>query len=68
MEGTAHSSELADIYSKTLGLAREDLFSYLTEAISYDLDEESIKGLRLYYELASEAGLIQESRDLRFLD
>lgn len=68
VEGTAHSSELADIYSKTLGLAREDLFSYLTEAISYDLDEESIKGLRLYYELASEAGLIQESRDLRFLD
>lgn len=68
VEGTAHADELADLYSERLGLPRDDLFSYLTESISYDLDEESLRGLRLYYELASEVGLIQEARDIVFLD
>jgi chorismate dehydratase len=68
LEGMAHISELADIYAERLGLPRDDLFSYLTEAISYDLDEESLKGLRLYYELAAKSGLIQEPRDIEFLD
>ena len=66
VEGTAHADELADRYSQQLGLPRDDLFSYLTEAISYDLDEESLKGLRLYYELAREAELIPEARELVF--
>ena len=68
LEGTAHADELADIYSRRLGLPRDELFSYLTEAISYDLDEESLQGLRLYFELASEVGLIREARSLVFLD
>lgn len=68
VEGTAHAGELAELYSMRLGLPREELFSYLTEAISYDLDEESLQGLRLYYELASEVGLIREARSLVFLD
>ena len=68
IEGMAHTNELADIYAERLGLPRDDLFSYLTEAISYDLDEESLKGLRLYYELAAKSGLIPEARDIEFLD
>lgn len=68
VEGTAHADELADLYSKRLGLPRDELFSYLTEAISYDLDEESLQGLHLYYQLASEVGLIPEARSLAFLD
>jgi len=67
-EGVAHANELADLYSERLGLPRDDLFSYLTEAISYDLDEESLQGLRLYYQLASECGLIPEARNIVFLD
>lgn len=68
LEGMAHANELADIYAERLGLPREDLFSYLTEAISYDLDEESLQGLRLYYELAGKCGLIREAHDVAFLD
>ncbi|MEK6288911.1 MAG: menaquinone biosynthesis protein [Acidobacteriota bacterium] len=67
VEGMAHANELADIYAERLGLPRGDLFSYLTEAISYDLDEKSLQGLRLYYELAGKCGLIQEARDIAFL-
>ncbi len=67
-EGMAHAGELADMYAESLGLPRDDLFSYLTEAISYDLDEESLQGLRLYYQLAAKCGLIEEARDIAFLD
>ncbi len=68
VEGTAHSDRLADLYSERLGLPRDDLFSYLSESISYDLDEESLEGLRLYYQLASEGGLIPSALDMVFLD
>jgi chorismate dehydratase len=66
-EGVAHAEELADIYSASLGLPREELISYLTENINYDLDEECLRGLKLYYELAQECGLIEEAREVRFL-
>ncbi|HEY7544075.1 MAG TPA: menaquinone biosynthesis protein, partial [Blastocatellia bacterium] len=65
-EGIAHTEEIADMYSKSLGLRREDLISYLTENISYDLDEESLAGLKLYYELAVESGLIERAREVEF--
>src|SRR5262245_31883826 len=68
LEGIAHSKELARIYSERLALATEELFSYLTENISYDLDEESLRGLRLYYELAYKMGLIERQCELVFLD
>ncbi len=67
-EGVEHAGELADIYSAQLGLPRDDLFKYLTENISYDLDGESLRGLELYYKLAHECGLIEEARGLVFCD
>lgn len=67
VEGLAHAEQLADIYGKRLGLASSGLFSYLTENISYDLDEECLRGLRLYYELAYQCALIAKPRDLVFL-
>ena len=67
VEGLAQAEQLAEIYGKRLGLASSDLFSYLTENISYDLDEECLRGLRLYYDLAYQCALIAEPRDLVFL-
>jgi chorismate dehydratase len=66
-EGVAHTEELADVYSARLGLPREELVSYLTENINYDLDDECLRGLRLYYDLAKECGLIEEAREVEFL-
>jgi chorismate dehydratase len=68
VEGLAHANDLAKLYSERLGLSRDSLFSYLTEAICYDLDKESLRGLELYYQLAAETGLIGEPRSLLFLD
>ncbi len=67
-EGIAHTEDIADMYSKSLGLPREELIYYLTENISYDMDEESLAGLRLYYEFAAERGLIERVREVEFLD
>jgi chorismate dehydratase len=68
VEGLAHAGELASSYAEQLGLPRDELFAYLTENISYELDEENLRGLKLYYELARELGLIPEERDVVFLD
>ncbi|MCI0489642.1 MAG: menaquinone biosynthesis protein [Blastocatellia bacterium] len=67
-EGIEHIDEIAEIYAASLGLPRDDLIGYLTENISYDLDEEGRRGLMLYYELARECGLIEAVRDLAFYD
>lgn len=66
-EGLDHVDELADVYAAQLGLDRDDLFRYLTENISYDLDADSLRGLELYYDLASQSGLIDKPRPLVFL-
>ena len=67
-EGLAHAPDLADRYSASLGLPRQELLTYMTENICYDLDEESLRGLRLYYRLAAECALIEEARELSFVD
>lgn len=67
-EGLSHIDDLADMYSASLGLPREELLVYLTENISYDLDEESLDGLRLYYRLAHECGLVERVRGLEFIE
>jgi chorismate dehydratase len=66
VEGVAHTEDLADMYAASLGLEREGLVEYLTENISYDLDDESLRGLSLYYELAKECSLIGDLRKLEF--
>jgi chorismate dehydratase len=57
-EGVLNIGRIAEAYSTNLGLPQEDLVRYLTENINFDLDERSLQGLRLYYQLALECGLI----------
>ncbi len=67
-EGLEHLDELAGLYSEKLGLERDDLFRYLTQSISYDLDGDSLQGLDLYYDLASQSGLIDKPRPVVFCE
>ncbi len=64
--GVAHIDEIAREYAPKYRLAAADVKIYLTENIDYSLDSENMEGLRLFYRLAHEAGLIPESRDLEF--
>jgi chorismate dehydratase len=65
-EGVNHITDIAAAYSRDLNLPVSDLLSYLTDNISYDLDDEALRGLRLFYELAHESGLIDSVRDVKF--
>jgi chorismate dehydratase len=67
-EGLDHVQEIAAEYSLRLGLGREELVHYLTENISFDLDQDCLKGLRLYYELARESGLIDQATEVSFYE
>lgn len=57
---------LAREWGPKLGLSHEDVIRYLTYNINYDLDEENLAGLRLFYRYAAEIGAIEQPRELRF--
>ena len=66
--GLEHLDEIAKTYAPLSGLSPEDIKVYLTEHIDYTLDEENLSGLRLFYRLANEHGIIRTKRELRFAD
>src|SRR5262249_19299040 len=65
-EGLDRVQEIGAEYAGRLGLPHHELVSYLTENISFDLDEECLSGLRLYYELARKSGLIDKAAEISF--
>lgn len=67
-EGLEHAEEIAARYVEEIGLPHADLLGYLRNNVNYDLDAENLAGLREYFRLAREYGLIEEERPLRFTD
>lgn len=65
-EGIAHDEEIAARYAEELKLPYAETLSYLRENVNYDLDEENLAGLRHYFRLARECGLIEVERELKF--
>jgi chorismate dehydratase len=65
-EGVERREQIATQYSGELELPRDELLSYLRDNVNYDLDEENIAGMRLFFDLARDCGLISQSRELRF--
>jgi chorismate dehydratase len=51
--------------SRELDLPAEKIRRYLTENIDYTLDDENLRGLRRYFDLAAELGLIKEAKPLQ---
>jgi chorismate dehydratase len=66
LEGIENIEKIADRYAAELDLPRADLIEYLRENVNYDLDEENLAGLRRYFALAEECGLIPYARELNF--
>ena len=65
-EGLASIEPIATSYSSRLGLDASDLVDYLSRSINYHLDDESLAGLDLYFEMCREAGLISQKKSLRY--
>ncbi|HYU98820.1 MAG TPA: hypothetical protein VE977_08345, partial [Pyrinomonadaceae bacterium] len=48
-------------------LPRGEIRKYLTENITFHLDDELEKGMRLYFELARKHALIENNKPLQFV-
>ena len=64
--GLAHIEEICAEYAPQLNMHPEGVKVYLTQNIDYSLDEENRKGLRLFYQLAREVGIIPVEREMYF--
>ncbi len=68
-----HGTEMSSIatiareWSPRLGLPEDDILSYLTVNIDYQLDRENHAGLQLFLRYAHEHGLLKSLPELRFL-
>jgi chorismate dehydratase len=64
--GLAHVDDIAAEYAPKLNMKTSGVKVYLTQNIDYSLDEENRKGLRLFYKLSRELGIIPVEKDLFF--
>lgn len=66
-EGLIHLDEIVSNYEAQIPLAVEDFRNYLSENISYSIDENMQKGLELFFELAHRSRLIESCKPLEFI-
>ena len=66
--GLERIRDIAEGAALKLDLAPCPLAKYLRQNIQYDLDEGKLAGLRLFYEMAAEDGLIPAARPIEFAE
>jgi predicted solute-binding protein len=66
--GLEHVRDISEGAALKLDLPACPLEQYLRQNIQFDLDEEKLAGLRLFYEMAAEDGLIPAARPIEFAD
>lgn len=66
-EGLEQLEKIISEYENDLPLPRDEIRKYLTDNITFHVDESLEKGMRLYFELAKKHGLIEANKPLRFI-
>ena len=66
-EGLNHLDEIATNYAPELQINKNEMYRYLSENISYSVDDSMGKGLELYLKLAAKLELIPVRRPLAFI-
>ncbi len=66
-EGLRHLDEIVSNYESEIPLSKTDLREYLSENISYSIDDSMQKGLELFFELAAKNALIERNKRLAFV-
>ena len=56
--GLQHIDDLAAEWARKIPLTEQTIRSYLTENIHYVLDEECVDGMRGFFRMAAEAGVL----------
>ncbi len=67
-EGLNHLDEIISNYETEITLTHEDFKKYLSENISYSIDDSLQKGLELYFALAFKNKLIEKNLPLSFVN
>jgi chorismate dehydratase len=65
--GLAHIDDLANEWAMHIEVPRATIHSYLSQSIHYILDEECMGGLKHFYKLAAECGILPSLADLSLL-
>jgi chorismate dehydratase len=63
--GMQHIPQIVAEASRELNLPAEKITRYLTENIDYTLDQENLRGLQRYFDLAAELGRIDQAKPLQ---
>lgn len=66
-EGLAHLDAIISNYETDIRLGPDEMRNYLSENISYSIDDSMKSGLELYFELAAKHKLIEGLRELNFV-
>ena len=66
-EGLEQIEYIIDHYERELSLGRSEIRKYLTENITFQIDDDLAKGMQLYFELAAKHNLIETNRPIQFL-
>ena len=67
-EGLKQVEQIVSHYERHIPLSAEELTTYLTENITYEVDERMEEGLDLYFDLAFKHGLIGERKSVQFVN
>ncbi len=65
-EGLNHVEQIIAQYENEVPLPREEIRKYLTDNITFEVDESLERGMSLYFELAWKHGLIDANKPLEF--
>ena len=67
-EGLSHLDEIVSNYVADIGMSKGELTKYLSENISYVVDDSLSAGMELYFDLAAKSGLIDRVRPVTYLE
>ncbi len=65
-EGLAHIDSIIANYNGEIRLGIEEMRTYLSQNISYTIDDSMKGGLELYFKLAAKHGLVDRAKEMRF--
>jgi chorismate dehydratase len=57
---------ISKVWAPRIGIDEKDVHRYLTENIHYELDPGCLDGLRLFYRLGAEIGVLPSAPEIRF--
>jgi len=67
-EGVNAIEDIIGVYQTQLGLPAQDVQDYLTNNVTFELDNDLESGMQLYFELAALHGLIDQAKPLELFD